>query len=222
MSTGFDLIVFDWDGTLMDSAPRIADSLRSAAHDLGLEEHHEQGYRDVIGLGLREAVEALYPALDDDGIERFTDRYRHYFLHACPTPAALFDGARPLLERLASQPLALAVATGKSRKGLERALDETACRGYFHSTRTADETRSKPDPAMLLQIIEETGVAADRTLMVGDTEYDLEMARRAGVAALAVGYGAHPRERLRACRPLALVDSVAELSRWLEETIRFD
>lgn len=219
MRRRFDLIVFDWDGTLMDSAARIVESLRAAAADVGLEPLPDSTLRNVIGLGLHEALSALYPQLDGAGIGSFADRYRHHFLVAGTTPTPLFAGVMDMLESLAAQPILLGVATGKSRRGLDRAMSEMRCRQFFHATRCADETCSKPDPLMLRELMEELDVMPERTLMVGDTEYDMEMASRAGAAGLAVSYGVHEHERLRAHAPLACVNSVAELHVWLERAL---
>ena len=215
----FELVVFDWDGTLMDSAARISDSLKAAGEALGLEELDESTRRNVIGLGMREAIYKLHPDLSESEIARFTDSYRHHFLVACPTPAVIFEGVHGILQQLGETETRLGVATGKSRKGLDQALKETGCETYFHATRTADETCSKPDPKMLLEIIEELGVTPDKTLMVGDTEYDLEMAQRAGAKSLAVSYGVHENHRLEKHQPLDCLDSVSSLRQWLSANV---
>ena len=215
----FELIVFDWDGTLMDSAARIVASLRAAGAEMGLAELDEATLRNVIGLGMREAVLTLHPALNEADIARFTDCYRHHFLVACPTPTELFEGVHELFDALSKTDIRLAVATGKSRKGLDRVLAETQCSHYFHASRTADETCSKPDPRMLLEIIEELDVAPDKTLMVGDTEYDLAMAQQVGAFSLAVSYGVHESHRLQRYNPLACLDSVADLHQWMSEQV---
>ncbi len=212
----YDLIVFDWDGTLMDSAARIVASLRAAGEEMALEAHPDQALRNIIGLGMFEAIRALHPELSPNDQHRFADHYRHHFLEACPQPEALFDGVHEMLQQLCTRPeLFLAVATGKSRKGLDRVLADTGCKGYFHSTRCADETCSKPDPQMLRELMDELGVEPQRTLMIGDTEYDLEMAQRAGSDSLAVTYGAHEVHRLQAYKTVATHHSVAELHAWL-------
>jgi phosphoglycolate phosphatase len=219
MSARFELIVFDWDGTLMDSAARIVASLQAAGAAMGLPDRSDAECRNIIGLGMSEAINTLHPDLDPELAPRFVDNYRHHFLVACPTPEVLFDGVHEILQSLEERRLWLGVATGKSRKGLDRALDETDCRRYFHSTRCADETCSKPDPMMLREIIAELDITPERTLMVGDTEYDLEMARRAGAASLAVTYGAHEPQRLKSLAPLACLDSVAALASWLADNV---
>lgn len=219
MATKFELVVFDWDGTLMDSAARIVASLRGAAADVGFEPLSDAGFRNVIGLGLQEAIRHLYPAISDEQLWQYADRYRHHFLESCPMPEQLFGGVHELLDALHQQPVMLAVATGKSRKGLDRVLRHTNTGRYFHATRCADETTSKPHPQMLLELVEELGAKPETTLMIGDTEYDMEMAQRAGTAALAVTYGAHEAHRLHQYRPLAALDSVPALGQWLEKNL---
>ncbi len=219
MAQRFDLIVFDWDGTLMDSAARIVASLQAAATDIGLPAKTEAQCRNVIGLGMQEAIQSLHEIVEPSLISRFTDCYRHHFLVSCPQPEVLFDGVHGILQALRQRQLWLGVATGKGRKGLDRVLQQTGCSRYFHSTRCADETSSKPDPMMLREIMDELGVVPEKTLMVGDTEYDLDMAQRAGTAALAVSYGAHEIERLQSYRPLACLNSVDEMAQWLAKNI---
>lgn len=219
MTRPFDLIVFDWDGTLMDSAARIVDSLQAASNELELASRTDQECRNIIGLGLNEAINMLYPEIDNEMRARFTDRFRHSFLVASPQPETLFAGVHEILQSLVQRQLWLGIATGKSRKGLDRALKETDCGAYFHVTRCADETCSKPNPMMLSEIIEELDVRAEKTLMIGDTGYDLDMAQRAGVAAVAVSYGAHEIEQLKLYQPLACLTSITELDHWLAANI---
>ena len=185
------LIVFDWDGTLMDSQARIVACMREAIQDVGLPSHDEDNLKNIIGLGLYEALNMLYPEGSEEDYQRLTERYRHHFLDANDTPSGLFDGAYELITALHDAGHFLAVATGKGRKGLDKVLAETRLGEYFHYTRCADETFSKPHPQMLLDIMEYTGMAPEQTLMIGDTEYDLQMANNAGVKSLAVSYGVH-------------------------------
>jgi len=212
--TRYRLIVFDWDGTLMDSAAMIVSCVQAASRDIGLPVPSDGRARHIIGLGLGDAMAYLFPQLDPAQYREVADRYRHhFFVRGGETP--LFEGTPELLEELFDAGFLLAVATGKGRRGLDRELNSTGLKRFFHATRCADESFSKPHPAMLLEIIEELGVSAERTLMVGDTTHDLEMAQSAGVSRLAVGYGAHPRDHLIGRMPLACVDDVASLRTWI-------
>ena len=215
MAKRYDLIVFDWDGTLMDSTAVIADSIQAACRDLGLTVPGDEAARHVIGLGLSQALRYAVPDAPESMYGPLVERYRHHFL-AQDQAIPLFDGAYDTLAELHDAGYRLAVATGKSRAGLERALDSTGLKKYFHATRTADQSFSKPHPAMLLELLEELAVDAGRALMIGDTTHDVQMAQNAGVDAVAVGYGAHPPEQLRELNPLALVQDFAELRAWLK------
>jgi phosphoglycolate phosphatase len=217
MQNEFKLLVFDWDGTLMDSEARIVACMQAAAADLGLTVPHDESVRNIIGLGLREAVTALIPGADDALIQRVADQYRSHFLERNQTPSQLFPGAAEVLWALHGQGYLLAVATGKGRHGLDRVLAETGCERVFHATRCADETFSKPHPEMLLQLMDELGVEAAETLMIGDTEYDLQMASNARARSLAVSYGVHPRERLLQHGPVGCLDDIRDLTHWLAQ-----
>jgi phosphoglycolate phosphatase len=212
----FDLVVFDWDGTLMDSAAAITLSLQSACRDLDLPVPDEERARYVIGLGLDDAMSHILPGLDASHYPRVRERYRVHFL-ARDAGTALFPGAAETVAALHDAGFLLAVATGKSRRGLDRALGSTGLQPYFHATRCADEASSKPHPAMLLELMHELGVASDRTLMIGDTTHDMGMARAAGVARLAATYGAHGKETLLEYEPLACVGNFDELRLWLAQ-----
>jgi phosphoglycolate phosphatase len=218
MARQFDLVVFDWDGTLMDSAGAIVRAIMAACVDLGVMPPSEERARHVIGLGLSDALRHAVPDLAVDAYPRMADRYRHHYLSS-DHELELFGGAREMIEWLADQDLLLAVATGKSRKGLDRALGHCGLGRVFHATRCADECYSKPHPAMLEELMAELGVGRERTVMVGDTIHDLQMARNAGVAGVAVSFGAHPRAVLEAERPLACVATPAELHAWLRTCI---
>jgi phosphoglycolate phosphatase len=209
----YALIVFDWDGTILDSPRAIAQCIRDSAGEMGFEVPDYERASHVIGLGLQDALRAAVPALAEERYAEFVECYRRHF-RSREQSMQLFAGMRPLLEDLSSRH-ALAIATGKSRRGLERALDATGLRGFFRASRCADETVPKPHPAMLLELMEETQIDAKSTLMIGDTSHDMEMARAAGVDALAVAYGAHAEPGLRACGPLDCCADVARLARWL-------
>jgi phosphoglycolate phosphatase len=210
----YDLLIFDWDGTLMDSTRLIARSLQSACRDLGLPVPAERDALYVIGLNLADTCRHVAPQLDEEGRARLAQRYRHHFL-ASEHEAPLYDGVPEMLSELHGRGRRLAVATGKARRGLDRALDATGLRPWFEATRCADEGYAKPHPGMLLMLLEMTGVEPARALMVGDTTHDLELAANAGVDALAVTYGAHPEELLSTRPALARCASVGELHRWL-------
>ncbi|MBS1201858.1 MAG: family hydrolase [Chromatiaceae bacterium] len=212
---GFELVVFDWDGTLMDSQARIVACIQAAFADADLEPPSHQAASDIIGLGLDEALGRLCPACDARQRAALVAYYRRRFLVTDETTSELFPGAGAMLERLLGQGYLLAVATGKSRAGLAKELEITGLGRLFHATRCADETFSKPHPQMLLELMDELGVHSTQTLMVGDTEYDLQMAANARAFSLAVCYGVHPPERLLACGPLACLESVADIPGWL-------
>ena len=214
----YQLLVFDWDGTLMDSEAMIVSCMKQTIDTLELEPRSDQALAGRIGLGLREAIQSLYPQADELLVSAFVDHYRHYFLSGQTPPGGLFPGALDTLHQLRGQGYLLAVATGKSRRGLDRSLRETGCRELFHATRCADETLSKPHPRMLLEIMEVLDVIPTRTLMIGDTEYDMLMARQAGTAALAVDYGVHERQRLMEQQPLSCLSDIGELPQWLQES----
>lgn len=213
---GVRLVVFDWDGTLMDSEAQIVRAMHAAIDDLALEPRSADACRNIIGLGLREAIDALYPGGDDAFLRAFVDRYRHHWL-ACAHASELFPAARETLEVLSDAGFLLAVATGKGRVGLDKVLAHTGLTELFAATRCSDETRSKPHPQMLREILDELGVAPAQALMVGDTEYDMQMAVQAGVGPVAVSYGVHAAERLLRYRPLTCLDQISELPDWLLE-----
>lgn len=215
MAKRFELLVFDWDGTLMDSAAAIVAAIQAAARDLDLEPPPEARARHVIGLGLADALRHAVPDLSEAHYPRMVERYRHHYL-SCDHELTLFSGTEELIAELAGDGFMLAVATGKSRLGLDRAFAVSGLGPYFHDSRCADECHSKPHPQMLEELMAAFGVGPERTLMIGDTTHDLQMAKNAGVAALAVTYGAHPPEALAECSPLASAASIAELRAWLQ------
>ncbi|HET7198705.1 MAG TPA: HAD-IA family hydrolase [Burkholderiales bacterium] len=209
----YGLIVFDWDGTLIDSHSAIAECMQEASRELGLPIPERSRATHVIGLGLHDAMRAVAPELPPQRYPEYIDAYRRNF-RAREDTMQPFPGMKELLDSLLPGRV-LAIATGKSRRGLDRALEATGLRGRFRASRCADETQPKPHPAMLLELMAELAFAPREVLMVGDTSHDMEMARAAGVDAVAVSYGAHPREGLLACRPRGCVASVEELRQWL-------
>ncbi len=214
MARRFDLLIFDWDGTLLDSAGAIVDAIKAACRDLGLPEPTDERARHVIGLGLGDALRHAVPELSEPHYPRMVERYRHHYLTR-DHELQLFTGAAELIAELSTAGFQLAVATGKSRVGLDRALRVSGLDGYFKASRCADECFSKPHPQMIEELLEEFGVARARALMIGDTTHDLQMAKNAGVAGLAVDYGAHPATALDALAPLARLHEVKELAEWL-------
>ena len=210
----YDLIVFDWDGTIMDSTGLIAECIQLAAKDCGLPIPSTEAAKSIIGLGIHESTLRLFPDLDHGAQSAFALAYRKRFVprdHEAP----LYDGIRELLTGLENPARFLAVATGKRRFGLERAFEHTGLKSTFHFSRCADEGFSKPHPDMLLKLMDFTAVSPERTLMIGDTIHDLELASNANVAAIAVTYGAHSAELLKTRPSVHMVDSVYELARWL-------
>lgn len=212
----YKLLIFDWDGTIIDSTQRIASSIRASARDIGLPVPSWEAAKDIIGLGLPEAIKVLFPTEGDAIIEPLRKRYSHYYLSTDDTPAELFPGVQHTLECLSDKGFRLAVATGKSRAGLEHVFAETGIGSLFETSRCADETRSKPDPCMLQELLAETGVSCQQAVMIGDTEYDLEMGRRAGMDTVAVSYGAHHIDRLKVLNPVKEIHHFTELEVWLD------
>lgn len=214
MSRQFDLLIFDWDGTLADSTQTIVDALQSASRDVGLPVPDDTKSRSIIGLGLREALQELFPDADAEAEARLVERYRmHYF--ARDEEIVLFDGVEDAMQELADAGFMLAVATGKGRGGLDRAMAQTGLTEFFHASRCAGECHSKPHPQMLEEILDELGAIPERALMIGDTHFDLQMAQNARMAGLGVSYGAQPHENLLPHAPLACFDSFAKLHAWL-------
>jgi len=210
----YRLIVFDWDGTLMDSASGIVACIQEASRDMGFEVPTAERASHVIGLGLRDSLRLAVPDLPESAYVEFAGHYRKHFL-AREEGMNLFPGVRDLLAGLQSAGYSLAVATGKSRKGLDRALDASGLGAFFCASRCADETSPKPDPAMLHELMSELSRTPRELLMIGDTSHDLDMSASAAVDAVAVTYGAHPAGVLRQRTPKGLVDSVPELREWL-------
>lgn len=213
-SRRFDLIAFDWDGTLFDSTKLIARCIQSACADVGtaVPSDHDASY--VIGLGLADALRHAAPALPRERYPELAGRYRHHYL-ASQHDIVLFDGTLEMLRALKTSNHWLGVATGKTRRGLDEALRLAGMQDLFDATRTADETAGKPDPLMLLELMRELGCAAARTLMVGDTTHDLQLAANAGCASVAVSFGAHEPEAFVEFSPLYVAHSTEELHRWL-------
>lgn len=214
-SSRFGLIVFDWDGTLMDSEAKIVNCICAAAVDCGVTPPTRQAARQIIGLGLHEALTVLFPTLTPARRETLVEHYRRHFLIEDKTSMPLFPGVKAGIESLVAQGYALAVATGKARRGLRKVLAETETEHLFITTRCADEAYSKPHPQMLEDILAATGFARSETVMIGDTTYDMQMAQNADIARVGVTYGVHSRAQLLDHAPLACLDSFADVYRWL-------
>jgi len=215
-SRRFDLIAFDWDGTLYDSTMLIVRCIQSACRDIGAPEPSDEAAAYVIGLGLHDALQHAVPGLAP---ERYPELAQHYRKHywARQEELVLFPGTLEMLHALKERQHFLAVATGKNRRGLDEALKQAQLHGLFDATRTADETASKPHPLMLQELMAELGVAPERTLMIGDTTHDLQLAVNAGVARVGVSFGAHDHATFEAFSPLFVAHSTIELQRWLLE-----
>jgi phosphoglycolate phosphatase len=209
-----DLITFDWDGTLMDSTYAIVVALQKAALDIGVAVPSNERASHVIGLGLHEALRFAIPDLPQERYSELSDRYRHHYL-SHDLELRLFAGVKELIHELVSTGYKLAVATGKSRKGLDRSFEASGLGKCFLASRCADECNSKPHPQMLEELMDELDVEPQATLMIGDTTHDLQMAINAGVDAVGMTHGAHPEEQLRALHPVALLDDFAALREWL-------
>jgi len=210
----YPLIVFDWDGTLFDSAAVIAECIQLAAHEMALPVPDRETASHVIGLGLNDSLRHAMPSLLPERYAEFLALYRRHFQER-EDGLSLFAGVDVLLEELRQRGHLLAIATGKPRRGLQRALQASGLGPLFAASRCGDETRSKPDPAMLVELMRELAVDRRDLLMIGDTSHDLGMARSAGVDAVAVGYGAHSADSLRLLEPRSCVGNVVELRQWL-------
>jgi len=214
MHRKFDLIIWDWDGTLADSTSVIIDAITIASRELGLGEIPRAQASSIIGLSLNEAIKTLLGNIGPDNTQALAARYRdYYFLHEENIP--LFAGVADTIKTLHKRGFKLAVATGKGRRGLNLALEHADLTKYFQATRTVNECLSKPHPQMLDELMDHFVTTPERTLMIGDTSYDLQMAKNAGIPALAVSYGAQPRESLLPYNPLEIFDEFSSLSQWL-------
>jgi phosphoglycolate phosphatase len=205
------LFIFDWDGTLCNSTGKIVRSMQLASHKLDMPRLEDAQVLNIIGLGLPEAVNQLYPQATQLEAQKLCETYAHFFLHDDSVGMALFEGVEETLHYLRDEGYRLTIATGKSRRGLERVLSDLKLKDFFHGSRCADETSSKPNPQMLLEILTEFRQSPEEAVMVGDTEYDMEMARRLEMPKIAVSYGAHTIDRLMPYRPILCVDRFAEI-----------
>lgn len=211
----YKLVIFDWDGTLMDSVGRIVSSMQSAAQAVGLIIPSNNEVKEIIGLSLPVALQELFLTISEEQIEAMLIQYKYQYLEGDNTPTALFEDAVELLTQLRQENKLLAVATGKGREGLNRVLNVSETNHLFHTTRCAGEMRSKPDPQMLDSILTELDIAPHEALMVGDTSHDLKMAQNAGIDSVGVTFGVHDKQVLQQYKPKAVVDSLSELHQLL-------
>jgi phosphoglycolate phosphatase len=212
--------IFDWDGTLCDSTAKICLSMQKAAVDCQQSKLSTEQVMEIIGLGLPEAIAQLVPGITDDAMLAMRDAYARRFIEADQVPCNLFPGVRETLDELRAQGHYLAVATGKARKGLDRVLGSVGLDGFFDTSRCADETASKPHPKMLNELLAEMAHPLEASVMVGDTEFDMDMARRAGMPMIAVDYGAHHADRLKRYDLLACVSEFSEIARWSKRSFK--
>ena len=212
----YSLLVFDWDGTLLDSQAQIVNCMQSAIAELGLDSRTNEQITNIIGLGLENAVVQLYPMIDMKLVTKTAQTYREHYLFKDKTPSPLFDGAKQALTNLREAGFDLAIATNKSRRGLDKGLSETDLYDYFPITRCPDETHPKPHPQMLEEILTDHNLEASKALMIGDSEYDLQLANNAKVDGLAVSYGVHGLMRLLKQDPVGFIDKIGQLPDWLE------
>jgi len=215
MEPKFKLIIFDWDGTLCDSVSRITNCIQIAAKEQGLPEPSFDQAANIIGLGLNDAVSYLFPDADDQLVTRMVNSYSAHYRLKNAGPSDFFPFVLDTLEKLKASGYFLAVATGKSRAGLDRAFKASDIDDLFHSSRCADETASKPNPLMLAELLNEFGLKASEALMVGDTEYDMDMAQRINMPRLGVSYGAHHADRLHKYNPVACIDCFSDLIKYI-------
>lgn len=211
----YKLVVFDWDGTLMDSEAKIVRCMHAAIADMNFEPRTDEQIRNIIGLGFKEALTNLYPE-HSDLYNKFVDYYRVYFLDENSEATPLFSHVKQLLELLKQYGYFIAVATGKGRQGLDKVLQETDLIQHFDYTRCADEAFSKPHPQMLNEIMDFIGVQANETIMIGDTEYDLNMANNAGCDSIGIAHGVHSESRLSSCKPVEVFQDIKQLYNWFQ------
>lgn len=214
----YKLVIFDWDGTLMDSTGRIVSSMLTAAQQAELPVPSAEAVRDIIGLSMEPAFVKLFGMQHADKGPTLLEYYKQAYVHEDDTPSPLYKGAVELLEQIKHSDALSAVATGKARRGLERVWTESKIKPYFSASRCGDEAQSKPDPDMLRQLLQELDVSSQHTLMVGDTSYDMAMAQALDMDRVGLTHGAHNVEKLKHCQPNFIAEDLPALSRWLKQT----
>ena len=211
------LLIFDWDGTLIDSIPDIIQAMKNTGAEKGLQIPTNDQIKNIIGLSLTLAVKTLFPNLGPRDIESITRCYRKHYKSIRISKNALFPGVKQLLTGLRDEDFYLAIATGKSRNGLRESLRETGLSHFFHACRCSDETLSKPNPTMIFELLDELNVSTSAAIMIGDSVHDLKMAKSASIASIGVTYGAHPMQQLIEYEPLACADEVMEINRYIKQ-----
>ncbi len=211
----YDLIIFDWDGTIIDSEAHIIQTMKMAITDEGLTMPSQQSIRHIIGLSLPRAIEELFPGIKTEVIQRVADGYRHHFFKETTAASELFEGVSDVIKDLHAHGYYLAVATGKGRHGLDMALQASGLEPFFHITRCADETRSKPDPLMLDEILTDLDLESSKAIMVGDTSFDMDMAKNIKMDSVAVTYGMHDKKHLENSNPTYFIDAINQLSQYV-------
>ena len=217
MRSDYKLLIFDWDGTLADSIGRIVEAMHVASQRSGFALCDDLAVKGIIGLGLPEAIRTLYPEISDTELVAFRQHYADHYIALEAEPSPLFEGVVESLAAFRDEGYHLAVATGKARRGLDRVLKSHGWQDYFDITRAADETASKPHPLMLEQILAHCAVRPEQALMIGDSSFDLQMARNAGMLSVAVSYGAQSIDALRAYEPRLAIDHFSQLRAWLSQ-----
>ncbi len=217
----YKLVIFDWDGTLMDSIARIVSSMQAAAHHCQLTIPAVNSVKNTIGLSLPKVLDTLFPSASQTDITALLEQYKFQYVEGNSTPAPLFEHALLLLNALTDNDKLLAVATGKGREGLQRVFYSSQTEHFFHASRCADEARSKPDPQMILSLLAELDVSPEQAVMIGDTSYDMQMAQAAGIDRIGITLGVHDREILNQYQPIAIVDSLVELQQILLPEIAY-
>lgn len=208
------LYIFDWDGTISNSAEKIIRCMQQAAVSAGVTPRDDAAIKNIIGLGLPEAIRTLYPSISAEAADAVRDGYSEHFISADVTPSPFFPGAAEAMTQLRDQGHSLAVATGKSRRGLDRVLGRLGMDTFFHDSRCADETASKPNPKMLWELLTAFDLSPTEAVMIGDTEYDMAMAHAIGMPRIAVSFGAHHIDRLKAYQPELCIDNFADILNW--------
>jgi len=220
VSKAYQCVIFDWDGTIMNSEARIVKLIQMSAERAGFPVLPYDVSKQIIGLSLEKAISTLYPEADADGVARLSKGYSDHFLEESTEPMVLFEGAKALLTALNESGAKVAIATGKSRRGLDKILAEYDMEVYFDMTRTPVESESKPSPLMLQQILDAFGLTAEQAVMIGDTEFDMQMAKNIDMDRIAVSHGVHELAHLQTFDPVACFDDLPTMQAWLTNNVK--